>query len=467
MIDLSNFIAAFRSVGMAATMASAGIYLHRQDYISPEGKKQLAFISQQVTIPALLFSKIVYCKQDSSIQECTNIMDLLHNASILLLWPIYTVGCGLLVGCIILKFVSVRESQRSLVYASCALGNSTGLPITLLAVIRSNFSSDTEIGQVDPALFLSVYLLTYPMLQWGVGSFLLSPDKSSQKVNDPNNNKQTKKLDPQQDIEKTFTSISSVSPWKEIVHTNESKVKSIESPSSNNRDDSFPTEKHTLLEDNQLQHNEIRNHSKCQWWFSIHEKLWLSLTTFQSMVSKSLSQPPVIGSLLGFLLSSMTSLRGLFVDMVDRNDNAPLEWFFDGIYAVGQAAVPINMIILGVSLSKAFDGSSINKSQLLPVNATISIIMGKMVIMPAIGICTTCLLNYYLLDIPEGIDGPLYLVMMIVFITPTANNVMVMVELSNSASKEGLAKLIAWQYLLAPLLLSINLAVIVSLVSTW
>jgi hypothetical protein len=43
--------------------------------------------------------------------------------------------------------------------------------------------------------------------------------------------------------------------------------------------------------------------------------------------------------------------------------------------------------------------------------------------------------------------------MMIVFITPTANNVMVMVELSGSSSKEGMARLIGYQYLVSPVVL--------------
>jgi len=52
--------------------------------------------------------------------------------------------------------------------------------------------------------------------------------------------------------------------------------------------------------------------------------------------------------------------------------------------------------------------------------------------------------------------------MMIVFITPTANNVMVMVELSGSSSKEGIARLIGWQYIVSPLVLSIVLSAVVS-----
>ena len=43
--------------------------------------------------------------------------------------------------------------------------------------------------------------------------------------------------------------------------------------------------------------------------------------------------------------------------------------------------------------------------------------------------------------------------MMIVFITPTANNVMVMVELSGNGSKEGMARLIGWQYAVCPVIM--------------
>jgi len=56
--------------------------------------------------------------------------------------------------------------------------------------------------------------------------------------------------------------------------------------------------------------------------------------------------------------------------------------------------------------------------------------------------------------------------MMIVFITPTANNVMVMVELSGSSSKEGIARLIGWQYIVSPLILSIVLSAVVSMATS-
>ena len=50
-----------------------------------------------------------------------------------------------------------------------------------------------------------------------------------------------------------------------------------------------------------------------------------------------------------------------------------------------------------------------------------------------------------------------------VFITPTANNVMVMVELSGSGTKEGIARVIGWQYAVAPLLLSLSVTATIAM----
>ena len=57
--------------------------------------------------------------------------------------------------------------------------------------------------------------------------------------------------------------------------------------------------------------------------------------------------------------------------------------------------------------------------------------------------------------------------MMIVTITPTANNVMVMVELSGHGKTEDMAKIIGWEYFLAPILLSITVTVVVRITYLW
>ena len=61
----------------------------------------------------------------------------------------------------------------------------------------------------------------------------------------------------------------------------------------------------------------------------------------------------------------------------------------------------------------------------------IGIVVGKMVVMPVVGISTAYLLQEFFFDVSDDIAGAFYLVLMIVFLTPTANNVLIMIELSD------------------------------------
>ena len=211
------------------------------------------------------------------------------------------------------------------------------------------------------------------------------------------------------------------------------------------------------------------------------------LTIARSIGDRCL-QPPVIGALAGMVVAMTPGLRGLWVDLVDRDGDAPLQWLFDGLYAVGLTAVPINMLILGCNLSASLqqtnfswswkkkkndydaavqDVESGNRTDLMSTSTMVGIVIGKMVVLPFVGIFTAWILRKYVWDIPSDIAGSFYLVLMIVFLCPTANNVMVMVELSGSGVKEGIAQVIALQYAVAPLVLSITMTVAIGVASGW
>ena len=297
MIDIfTDFIASSRSVGTAATMAACGIYMHRLGLTTNDSTKLLAKISQQVTIPALLFTKIVYCKQDFSHEECTSIFHMLDTAWMILLWPLYVVGCGLLVGHYAAKFSKTPKAHRPLVLASCAFANSTGLPITLLSVIHQNFPPDTELGNIDPTLFLSIYLLIYPVLQWGIGGWLLTSEVENVQIT---NNNSTK-----------YSAIESTDEEDSTCHSSGSEI---------------CINQQTYHEQSNLceRNDSLDEASEAQ-------EFWQKL---KNGFEKSL-QPPVIASLLGLLVASYNPVRGIFVDMVDRNGNGLLEWIFDGLYSV-------------------------------------------------------------------------------------------------------------------------------------
>lgn len=430
----------------------AGFYLHRRGFINGEGKKALARLSQQVTIPALFFSKIIYCPQDFSKDKCPDITDNLGDVWVLILWPLFVVGCGLLVGEMAARWSNTPPWQRKSVIAACAFANSTGLPITLLTVVHANFPATSELGRIDPNLFLSVYLLLYPVLQWGIGGWLLASGDESEVVDPAFSNRETVVRHVLNVPEaECSTADAAARMIRELSLSDLLEAKGRNSPS---------TETTSLFQqalESGMSHNPLANP---------RNDVAPLVETVAKVLPKAL-QPPVVGALLGLLVASITPLRGLFVDLNTRASNAPLEWLFDGIHSVGLAAVPVNMAILGINLSLT---SQTKKSEAVDVvsrSTIIAIIVGKMIVMPAIGITSALILKNYVWNIPDAIDAPFYLVLMMVTITPTANNVMVMVELSGSGAKEGMARIIGWQYACAPILFSITVMLVVRVVVMW
>ena len=175
MTTMDTFIASIRSIGEATTIGFFGFYAKKRNFLTPGGRRELASISQQITMPLLLFTKIIYCNQDWSQDKCPDARDSIKSGWPLLFYPFYLVGCGLALGRVGAAVCGCPKSFRSGFVCAVTMGNSTGLPITLLTVIHNSFTKTTELGSIDPTLFLGVYLLVYPILQWGVGGFLLAP----------------------------------------------------------------------------------------------------------------------------------------------------------------------------------------------------------------------------------------------------------------------------------------------------
>eukprot|EP00047_Mylnosiga_fluctuans_P023372 m.137087 g.137087 ORF g.137087 m.137087 type:complete len:128 (-) comp9559_c2_seq2:505-888(-) len=85
----------------------------------------------------------------------------------------------------------------------------------------------------------------------------------------------------------------------------------------------------------------------------------------------------------------------------------------------------------------------------VPWRASILIVVCRMVLVPAIGLGAVVLLRLAFPDFPPS----MYLAMLMVTATPTANNIMVMAELAGE-NKQALSTCISLQYLAAPLVLT-------------
>jgi predicted permease len=483
----STFAASIRSVGTAVTLAGVGVYLHRRKFVSSDGKRTLARISQQVTFPLFLFTKICYCNQDWSSEPCPDVTKSLSDVWILLFWPAVVVACGFVVGYVAAVASGTPKSQFRTVLVATGFGNSTGLAITLVTVVHANFPDTSDLGKIDPTLFLSVYLLLYPILQWGVGGWLLAPaedeappdsrdhealenaqaekgDHMHHRAYNRNvlNNKQKQSFyklsrkaigetdaslyisdadlvhhfaaaesSPQGTLPELPTMASTdadrsggYGQYEDGSHQSKGAygtplspiVDYQKSPTRNDPAALEATETTGLLSNGPDQigfplEGDIRDSVKS----NVTE---YEAETFRETCDKIMSrcfQPPVVGALAGIFVAA-TPLRGIFVDVVDRSSHAPLQWCFDGLYAVGQAAVPVNMIILGCNLSASYstqtsstndaaEGEMRPASNLLSQRTMVAIVIGKMLVMPLIGITFALLLETYVLDIPDGAFG--------------------------------------------------------------
>lgn len=162
-VILGIFVASLRAVGCAATLAAAGLWLARNGHMSPSLSKGLSQLSVKLAIPALLFSSVVPGVSS----------ELLGYAWPLLLLPAVYLLLGLLIGALMLQLVQPPSNFRLSTVAACTFGNTTGIPVVLLSVLQQSLSRSVFADIADPLLFLSIELVTLPLLQWLVGLALL------------------------------------------------------------------------------------------------------------------------------------------------------------------------------------------------------------------------------------------------------------------------------------------------------
>lgn len=374
-------------------------------------------------------------------EPCPDVVRSLGDVWMLLLWPVYVVSWGLVVGYVGARLSGTPPSQIRSVLASCAFANSTGLPITLLTVVHTNFPSTTELGRIDPTLFLSVYLLTYPMLQWSIGGWLLAPAETPEEENEQEESpaiaSPTKTLLRKMSgaLGRNVLNSKNMEHWYKMtrrgigetdasLYISSADLEGLQYASFVEEESERalegtgipilpttldlpppPGETSALLSESHRQSTRSLEFESVSFW-----------DTLCNILTR-VFQPPVIGAIAGIFVAA-TPLRGIFVDLVDRSSSAPLQWMFDALYAVGLAAVPLNMMILGINLSQS-NLSSSPKTALLSSKTMATIVIGKMLVMPMIGVASVLICKNYLFNVPEG---KLVVPERLFFLIPTPNS---------------------------------------------
>jgi hypothetical protein len=147
-VDILN--AVLRSLGTAATMAMIGWCAGKLGYVTPAVSKGLGHVGMKITIPALLFTTILDCTQNWTHEPCPDIRDTMKTGWQLTIFPIWYVGVGFALGKLMTLVTRCPPAVSRGVVGACAIGNSTGIPITLLKVIHESFPPTSKLGLVNP-----------------------------------------------------------------------------------------------------------------------------------------------------------------------------------------------------------------------------------------------------------------------------------------------------------------------------
>ena len=185
----TSLIASLQSVGTAATLAFAGVYLHRRGFvIGPDSKKTMALLSHQITIPLILFTNLVKCTPEKyNPDQCFTATDQLGSGLwILLLWPIYVMGIGFIIGLIVSTLnKTTTNDERKVVISGSSFGGAIVIPLVLASTIVKSLPPSSPILITDPSTVLAVYLIIDNTIKFVVGGLLFPRyDKDHDNDND-------------------------------------------------------------------------------------------------------------------------------------------------------------------------------------------------------------------------------------------------------------------------------------------
>ena len=150
-------------------------------------------------------------------------------------------------------------------------------------------------------------------------------------------------------------------------------------------------------------------------------------------------KPPVIAVLTGLLCSSLSPTYWLLCggeygkrvpEKLCPESNALLGWLTRGLKALGAAATPINLILLGSALSKGPDWNA------LPIKVNVGIVLGKMVLLPCAATRSTMWMakaigadaSLRTISLPHPWHETFYMTVLAVARPPSANQLLVMTE---------------------------------------
>ena len=157
----SVFLVACSSIAKAGLIVAAGALLVRRGALTPEVRKGVSKMAAGLLVPCLLFDRV-----SSHVT-----LDLIAKA-----WPILPLGViyvalGCTLGTVASRLAPLPPHLQRCAIAATAFANSQAMPIILIDVIGPELFGPT--GARVGTTYIGLYLVVYLVLQWTIGASLL------------------------------------------------------------------------------------------------------------------------------------------------------------------------------------------------------------------------------------------------------------------------------------------------------
>lgn len=430
MLFLDVFVVACSSIGKAMLVIFAGVLLTRRGALTADVRRGLSKMSASLLVPCLLLERLSRTVTPALLTEA---------------WPIllagffYVIlGCGL--GCAVVHVFSVPAELRRPTIAAISFANSQALPIILIDVIAPALFDEgaAALGVAYIGLYLAVYLV----LQWTIGAALLDVPMLTIGGGERSD---------------TAASAASAATHEAASGTHPTNPASVEATEE-------MSAKAVALEE-EAQETEAteagrrlarRAMAGTATLLTEGESRWPGLLRLapraMAAVGRRVASPPIYGIAVGLAIGLLRPLRWLLVG--GGETLPPLGFVMQAARVVGDAAIPVNTMLLGASLAKGPDWSAV------PARVVGAVVVCKLGVMPAAALAV----GRMLASTAPALPPLLLLVAMMEGAMPSANNLMMMCELAGGKSSKMMATSIFAQYLAAPVLLTAALTGFMALV---
>lgn len=429
-VAVDIFVVSCKAVLKVFIIGGVGCFARRRGLLDEDSCRKMAKLNGAVFLPCLLFVALG--------RSVT--IDHLRNVWLLPLSACVNIALGAVMGKALVRALGTPPEFRGAAVASAAFGNSLALPVVLIAaVVGAGDVGDVSFGedaQAESILYLGAYMTTLTVLMWTIGPVWM---REGTRIAAGEKN-----ADETADVElRVFE----------------------DAEGAEDRGDSVAFVSHTHgVDDTSLSHTrgsrDVSSSSPFRERMTTDERSGPPLGGDPATTSSGVVLRKKLVALLGAVgpacnANVAASVLGIFVGVVPAlrhalfDESGALFVLQDCASIIAAGAIPQVIIILGASLASG------PKHDLCDGACAAGVCAIRLIGIPAVNVALFLVLRRALPATAVPTSPAFWLTFLIEGATPTANNMMLQVQMFGSPrAAEGVAALLFWQYAAAPALLT-------------